>query len=75
MDGIGHWTLRTLEGMNPDRDTRGIDCRLKTVVEIIRVYWPDVTLDDFSETPLHFKLVAKNATSDRKLKGFMKATG
>jgi len=75
MDGISHWTLRTLEGLNPDRDTKGIDCKLKTVLEIIRVYWPDVTLDDFVDSDLLFKFTPKNTASERKLKGYMSATG
>jgi hypothetical protein len=75
MDGISHWTLRSLEGDVPDRNTRGIDCRMKTVLEIIRVYWPDVTLDDFVDDDILFKFSPKNVAAERKLKGFMSATG
>lgn len=68
-------TLRSLEGGNPDRDTAGLDCRLHTVLEIIRVYWPDVTLEDFAECEQLVRLVPKDVKAERKLKGFIAATG
>jgi hypothetical protein len=61
-------TLRTLEGRNPDRNPGGADCKLSTVLDIIEVYWPDVTLEDFAGRKLLFKLVPKNVPSDRVLK-------
>lgn len=70
-----HNSLRTLEGLNPDRDPNGGNCSLTTVLEIIRVYWPDVTLEDFTKTTLLFKIVPKNMKDFRKLKGHLAATG
>ncbi len=70
-----HNMLRTLEGINPDREPGGAACKLATVLKIIRTYWPDVTLDDFSDDELLFKLVAKDVKARRRLKGYSPATG
>jgi hypothetical protein len=75
MNGVYPNTLRTLEGLNPDRDPAGERCELKTVMEIIRVYWPDVTLEDFTGSPLQMRLVPKDAKSERLLKGYLAKTG
>jgi hypothetical protein len=46
--GIPRQTLWTLEGRNKDKDPPdGADMTLKTVVGILSVAYPDVTLDDF----------------------------
>ncbi len=70
-----HNILRTLEGINPDRQPGGADCKLATVLKIIEAYWPDVTLDDFVDDELLFKLVAKDVKASRRLKGYLSATG
>ena len=70
-----HNVLRTLEGLNPDREPGGADCKLSTVLTVIRVYWPDVTLDDFADEALLFKVVPKDAKANRRLKGYLKKTG
>jgi hypothetical protein len=75
MDGVFPNTLRSLEGKNPDRHPAGFDCKLKTVLEVIRLYWPDVTLEDFAECELLIRLVPKNAKSERRLKGYLAKTG
>jgi hypothetical protein len=68
-------TLRTLEGLNPDRNTHGLDCKLDTVLKVIETYWPDVTLEDFAEKELLTRVVAKDAKSNRRLNGYLAATG
>jgi hypothetical protein len=68
-------TLRTLEGLNPDRNTHGRDCKLDTVLKVIRAYWPDVTLEDFAEEELLMRVVPKDAKANRRLKGYIAATG
>jgi hypothetical protein len=75
MDGVFPNTLRSLEGKNPDRNTDGLECKLKTVLEIIRLYWPDVTLEDFADRTLQMRLVPKDAKSERRLKGYLAKTG
>ncbi len=70
-----HTLLRTLEGLNPDRDPGGEDCKLSTVLTVIETYWPDVTLDDFADRSLLFKVVSKNPRALRRLKGYLSATG
>lgn len=70
-----HTLLRTLEGLNPERDPGGPDCKLSTVLTVVRTYWPDVTLDDFAGEELLFKLVAKDSKTNRRLKGYLAATG
>jgi hypothetical protein len=70
-----HNTLRTLEGLNPDRSTHGLDCKLDTVLKIVSAYWPDVTLEDFVEERCVLKFVPKDAKAQRKLKGYLAATG
>jgi hypothetical protein len=70
-----HTLLRTLEGLNPEREPGGPDCKLSTVLTLVRAYWPDVTLDDFAGEELLFKLVPKDAKSNRRLKGYLSATG
>lgn len=70
-----HNVLRTLEGLNPDRQPGGPSCQLQTVLTIIRTYWPDVTLDHFAEEDLLFKLVPKDPKANRRLKGYLAATG
>jgi hypothetical protein len=75
MDSVFPNTLRSLEGKNPDRHPAGLECKLKTVLEVIRLYWPDVTLEDFAEHELLIRLVPKNAKADRRLKGYLKKTG
>lgn len=75
MEGVFPGTLRTLEGLNPDRDPAGDDCKLKTVLEIVRLYWPDVTLEDFTGCELLIRVVPKNAKSERRLKGYLSKTG
>ncbi len=67
--------LRTLEGLNPDREPGGESCRLSTVLRIIEIYWPDVELEDFCEYESLFKITAKDPTSLRVLKGFYDKTG
>lgn len=67
--------LRTLEGLNPDRAPGGADCKLSTVLAVIQTYWPDVTLDDFADRDLLFKLVPTDAKSHRRLKGYLRKTG
>jgi hypothetical protein len=67
--------LRTLEGLNPDRDPGGPNCKLKTVLDIIRVYWPDVDLQDFMDEPILVKATARDPKSLRRLKGFLAKTG
>jgi hypothetical protein len=75
MDGVFPNTLRSLEGKNPDRHPAGAECKLKTVLEIVRLYWPDVTLEHFAERDLLMRLVPKNAKSERLLKGYLAKTG
>lgn len=75
MDGVFPYTLRTLEGQNPAREPRGERCELKTVVEIIRAYWPDITLDDFMDRELLIRAVPKDAKSQRRLNGYIAKTG
>lgn len=70
-----HNTLRTLEGLNPDRSTHGLDCKLDTVLKIVAAYWPDVTLEDFVEEESLLKFVPKNVKANRRLKGYLAATG
>ena len=68
-------TLRTLEGLNPDRNTDGLDCKLGTVLMVVTAYWPDVTLEDFVEHATPLKFVAKDAKAARRLKGYLASTG
>jgi hypothetical protein len=68
-------TLRSLEGFNPDRSPEGMDCMLRTVLEIVRVYWPDVTLQHFADEGQLLRLVPVNAKAERRLKGFLSKTG
>jgi hypothetical protein len=75
MDGVLPNTLRTLEGGNPDRFTDGMDCKLKTVLEIMRVYWPDVMLEHFTDEGQLLRLVPKDAKAERRLKGYLAKTG
>ena len=75
MNGVLPWTLRSLEGLNPNRSTDGMECKLKTVLEIVRVYWPDVTLEDFAGDGVLLRLAPKDSNSGRKLKGFLAKTG
>jgi len=75
MDCVHANGLRTLEGLNPDRSPSGERCELKTVMEIIRVYWPDITLEDFMGRPVSLKLVPKNTAATRSLKGYLAKTG
>ena len=75
MDGVYPNTLRTLEGLNPDREPAGDECKLKTVLEVIRLYWPDVTLEDFADRDLLIRVVPKDAKAERRLKGYLAKTG
>lgn len=75
MDGVFPATLRTLEGRNPDREPGGDECKLKTVLEVVRFYWPDVTLEDFAGRELLMRLVPKDAKAERRLKGYLAKTG
>jgi hypothetical protein len=75
MDGVFPYTLRTLEGQNPERNPRGDRCELKTVLELIRVYWPEITLDDFTDRELLIRVVPKDAKSHRRLNGYVAKTG
>jgi hypothetical protein len=75
MEGVFPYTLRTLEGQNPDREPGLDNCRLKTVLEIIRVYWPDITLEDFANRELLIRAVPKDAKAERRLKGYLAKTG
>lgn len=52
-------TLRTLEGLNPDREPAGDECKLKTVLDILETYWPDVSFDDFAGRQLIFTCVPR----------------
>ena len=75
MHGVFPYTLRTLEGQNPERNPRGDRCELKTVLEIIRAYWPDLTLEDFADRELLIRAVPKDAKAERRLKGYLAKTG
>lgn len=68
-------TLRTLEGLNPDRDPGGPDCKLRTVLEIVRVYWPDVQLDDFAGADCLFMAAPRNSRAMRRLTADLRETG
>jgi hypothetical protein len=61
-------TLRTLEGLNPDREPAGEDCKLKTVLDIVECYWPDVTLEDFAGRALLFDVEARDDFAFERLK-------
>ncbi len=68
-------TIRTLEGLNPSRDTDGNDCKLRTVLEIIRAYWPDVQLEDFAGAGCLFAVAPRGPKERRRLKGYLQKTG
>jgi hypothetical protein len=52
-----------------------MDCKLKTVLEIVRVYWPDVMLEHFTDEGQLLRLVPKDAKAERRLKGYLAKTG
>jgi len=49
-------TLVTLEGRNPHRPSAGEGCTLRTALDIIELYWPDVALRDFFSEGFPFDL-------------------
>jgi hypothetical protein len=69
MSGISEQQLRNLEGISATRDTLPENIKVKTALEIIRVYWPDLDLADFI---LDTDLAAKPASpaANRRLKGY-----
>ena len=75
MVGVYPNTLRSLEGSNPDRSPDGLDCKLRTVLEIIRCYWPDVYLSDFAGDECLFDAQPRGPKQKRKLKGYLRETG
>lgn len=46
MRGVSEQQLRNIEGIGAARPTDPLDCKLRTILEILRVYWPDVQLND-----------------------------
>ncbi len=71
--GVNRNTIRTLEGANPDRKSPGGDTHLRTVLALVKLYWPDITLEDFLEEPSPFRLVPTDSTARRHLKGHLVA--
>lgn len=73
MLGVSHQSLRNLEAS----PALGDECKVRTMLEIIRVYWPDVTLADFLTRPeCSFKLIPADKKARRQLNyGSSAATG
>lgn len=69
MAGVSEQQLRNLEGIGATRDTDPGHIRVATALEIVRVYWPDVDLEDFV---LGTDLAAKprSSVARRRLKGY-----
>lgn len=61
MRGIYEQQLRNLEGEGATRPTDPLKVSLKNALEILRAYWPDVSLDDFVGEATGFKLVPTDA--------------
>jgi hypothetical protein len=70
MAGVTEQQLRNLEVDGATRSTGPGDVRLSTALEILRVYWPDVSLDAFVDHVTLFRIQAKNRTAARRLKGY-----
>ena len=49
-------TLVTLEGQNPHRPPSGDGCTLRTALDVIELYWPDIALKDFFDDKFPFSL-------------------
>ncbi len=69
MAAISEQQLRNLEGIGATRDTLPSNVKVKTALEIIRVYWPDLDLADFViDTDLAVK--PASPVANRRLKGY-----
>lgn len=64
MRGVTEQQLRNLEGIGAQRVTDPLNARLGTVIEILRVYHPDVDLDDLAGEATGFYM--KRGRSRRK---------
>lgn len=60
MRGVFEQQLRNIEGEGATRTTDPLNVSLKHVLEILRAYWPDVSLDDLVGEATGFRLVATN---------------
>lgn len=56
MNGVTEQQLRNLERIGSTRKTEPLNVRLGTALEILRVYHPDVSLDDFAGEKTLFRL-------------------
>ena len=71
MVGVGHQQLMNLEGVEgATRETDPSDVTLLTAYEIIRVYWPDVGLEDFVGMGCLLRAAPVDSNASRKLKGY-----
>ena len=71
MSGIRDQQLRNLEGARgANRDCRPGRVYADTMLEVIRVYWPDVGLDDFMGGRTLLRLVAADHGAERSLKRY-----
>lgn len=59
--------LRTLEGRNISREPApGERAQLRTVIDIVEAYWPDIQLEDFDPTT-RLRLVPRDDAAAREL--------
>ena len=70
MRGVSEQQLRNIEGIGAARPTDPLDCKLRTVLEIVRVYWPDVSLTDLVGED---QLLDFRATDRKKLRIYASA--
>lgn len=73
MRGVNEQQLRNIEGIGAARPTDPLDCRLRTILEIIRVYWPDVQLNDIVGEETLLRFAASDAPSRKRLRGYAAA--
>ena len=70
MHAITEQQLRNLEGIGNTRETEPGHVRVETALEIVRAYWPDISLQHFVEDT-DLKACPRDSESRRKLKGYV----
>jgi len=64
-----HYALRNLEGAIPGRvPPRGGDIKVWTMLELTRIYWPDLQVDDWVDRRTLLRFTPRDSSAKETLK-------
>ena len=70
MRGVSEQQLRNLEGIGGQRETEPSKVQAGTMLEILRTYHPDVSLDDFIGSRTLYRLSPRDESAKKRLRRY-----